>query len=278
MILKDKILPKITIITSTYNCKTDLIKTIKSVKEQDYKNIQWIIVDGNSNDGTVEVIKNEKHIISDWISENDNGIYDAWNKACKFINGDWVIFLGAGDSFYNKNSLNYFWTNTPNNFDDYLIMYGNVLVINRDGSPRYLDRKIKLTGYEYGRRTLPNHQGVFQSNKLFENSNPFDASFKIAGDSKFMIKALLNGKAFHIDMTVSKMEDLGVSNDINNMMLANNEVKSICKEFDLKIPCYIEIINNLRIFFYRFSYWFFPNKIVVNLKKKYDFFRKNSHL
>uniref|UniRef100_UPI0018EAE01E glycosyltransferase n=1 Tax=Aquitalea sp. ASV11 TaxID=2795103 RepID=UPI0018EAE01E len=96
---------RITVITSTYNCAEALTKTAESIRCQSYKNIQWIIADGASTDATLSVIKQNSDIVSHWESEPDNGIYDAWNKACRHINGDWVIFIGAGDLFIDKDTV-----------------------------------------------------------------------------------------------------------------------------------------------------------------------------
>jgi cellulose synthase/poly-beta-1,6-N-acetylglucosamine synthase-like glycosyltransferase len=106
--LPDK--PLITIITSTYNAAEYLPRTIKSVREQTYTNIEWIIVDGNSKDNTVELIRQNEDVIDYWVSEPDSGIYDAWNKGVSLANGDWIAFLGAGDS-YKPDAINVFEEN-----------------------------------------------------------------------------------------------------------------------------------------------------------------------
>jgi glycosyltransferase involved in cell wall biosynthesis len=267
------IFPKITIITSTFNCKNDLLKTINSVKSQKYPNVQWIIIDGLSTDGTVDLIKQHNDIIDQYISEEDSGIYDAWNKSFKFINGDWVIFLGAGDSFFNEYSLQKFWKMVPENYKDYVILYGNVMMMNTDDSLRYISKKTNLEGFEYGRTKLPNHQGVFQPSYLFNNKNKFDSSLKIAGDSKFMMKSLINGKYFHVNILVSKMQDLGVSNNINNVILANKEISLICKELKITIPIHTKLTNLFRIIVYKLLYKIFSKKVIFKLKVKYDYLR-----
>ena len=101
--------PSITIVTSTFNCAEDLELTAQSVRNQKYENIQWIVADGESTDGTADVINSNLDVVTNWFSEKDRGIYDAWNKASRFIVNDWVIFLGAGDVFDSSTSLAKFW-------------------------------------------------------------------------------------------------------------------------------------------------------------------------
>ena len=273
MIKIKKNLPKVTVVTSTFNCKNDLKKTIESIKSQNYPNLQWIIIDGLSSDGTIDLIIQNRNIIDKYISEKDKGIYDAWNKSFEFIKGDWVIFLGAGDTFFEENSLEKFWKLAPKNLNEYVLIYGNVLMINKDDSVRYISKKTNLDGFEYGRVKLPNHQGVFQPSHLFNEKNKFDSSLKIAGDSKFMMKSLLNGKYYHVNVLISKMQDLGISNDINNVQLADKEIKLICKDLNIKIPFYIKIINLFRILLYKILYKILSKKMSSKLKIKYDFFR-----
>ena len=89
-----------TVITVTYNAQNTLVQTIKSVQEQTYKNIEHIIVDGNSTDGTVELIKKHATESTQWISEDDKGIYDAMNKATALDKGEYNCYLNAGDTYY----------------------------------------------------------------------------------------------------------------------------------------------------------------------------------
>ena len=93
---------KISIITVTFNCQNTICKTIESVISQTYNKIEYIIIDGNSTDNTKCLINNYKENISHFISEIDNGIYDAINKGIKISTGDFIILLHSGDIFFNK--------------------------------------------------------------------------------------------------------------------------------------------------------------------------------
>jgi glycosyltransferase involved in cell wall biosynthesis len=266
-------LPRLTIITSTYNCAEALTKTASSIREQSYTNIQWIVVDGASIDGTLDVIIASLDIVTDWLSEPDSGIYDAWNKACKLIDGDWVLFLGAGDLIHHQNALTEFWENAPNDCEQFSILYGNVLMTKVDGTPRYVCRKTKLDYWEFGRPALPPHQSVFHSKKLFSLREPFDTTYRIAADSKFLLQALKKGAGLYIDITIAKMPDDGVSNNASNYLIAENEIKRLCVEVGIHVPFIYKIRADAKRFIFFISHSIFPNKIKRQIQKISDKFR-----
>lgn len=96
---------KISVITVCYNAVETIEKTILSVINQTYQNVEYIIVDGASSDGTIEIIKKYENQIAKWISEPDMGIYDAMNKGVKMATGDWLFFINSDDLFYNDHVL-----------------------------------------------------------------------------------------------------------------------------------------------------------------------------
>jgi glycosyltransferase involved in cell wall biosynthesis len=267
-------LPKITIITATFNCADSLKKTAISIREQDYPHLQWIIVDGLSNDNTIGVIKDNHDLIYTWISEKDNGIYDAWNKATKYIQGEWVLFFGAGDTFFDSKSLfNIFNALTENDLNSNILLYGNVCIVDNLGNARYIDKKSSLHFWEFGRPALPNHQSVLHSKKLFNNSIPFDSNYKIAGDTKFLLTALLKGKAKYVDVILSKMVDDGISNNPSNLFVTRNEIKNICFELNINVPLFYSLKANIRTYFYFFAIKYLPKSIRKFQKKLFDVIR-----
>ena len=98
--------PLVSIVTVVYNGENFLEETIKSVINQTYENIEYIIIDGGSTDGTVDIIKKYEDKINYWVSEKDAGIYDAMNKGIEAFKGDYINFLNAGDSYVNNEVLN----------------------------------------------------------------------------------------------------------------------------------------------------------------------------
>lgn len=143
---------KISIITVCYNCKNDIEKTILSVINQTYPNIEYIIIDGASTDGTLDIIKKYKENISIIISEPDNGIYDAMNKGINLATGDWINFMNAGDIFCETDTVSKTFKNSDyKNID---IIYGNSWEVYSDGTkqkmrPYYVDNKQPIV-YRHG--------------------------------------------------------------------------------------------------------------------------------
>ncbi|KHG33837.1 MAG: hypothetical protein OA34_08170 [Sulfurospirillum sp. MES] len=97
--------PLISVITVVYNGERHLEETIQSVINQTYDNVEYIIIDGGSTDGTLDIIKKYEDKIDYWVSEKDNGIYDAMNKGICLSFGEWINFMNVGDKFYDKNTL-----------------------------------------------------------------------------------------------------------------------------------------------------------------------------
>ncbi len=118
--------PLISVVTICYNAKNDLEKTILSVLSQTYQDIEYIIIDGGSTDGTVDIIHKYSERLFYWISEPDKGIYDAMNKGMDRATGSWINFMNAGDTFCDneviKNIFGY------NDLSDYSVIYGDCYV------------------------------------------------------------------------------------------------------------------------------------------------------
>ncbi len=178
---------KVSVIVATYNNHSELEKTINSFVNQKYPNKELIIVDGESADGTVEIIKkNQKHI-SHWVSEKDKGIADAFNKGLAMVSGDYMYFLGAGDYLWSDDVFANMMqgVNPKNN----LLVCGKINRVSKTGNIiRYTTsinfRKWNLL-YKMG---LP-HQGLFMSKKYFEKFGQFDTSCKYAMDYELLLRS-----------------------------------------------------------------------------------------
>lgn len=226
---------RLTIITSTLNCADGLQQTANSIREQASKDLQWIVVDGKSSDGTIDVAKKNSDIISHFISEKDAGIYDAWNKGAVLISGEWVLFLGAGDKFPSSTSIKKIQAELKSADPRDVVFYGDVQISGHEGV-RYISRKTNLSGYEFARPKLPNHQGAWQRANLFKSPQPFDTSYLIAGDSKFMLKALRVGTFRHMDFVVAEMSDNGISNSYKYTFKTQREINRLCRELGIRQP------------------------------------------
>ena len=166
---------KVSVITICYNSEKFIEQTINSIISQNYPNIEYIIVDGNSKDNTVNIIKKYEHNISKWISEPDKGIYDAMNKGIKLATGDWIIFMNSGDNFINESVLSDIFLKEK--FENINVVYGNI--INDWGTHKEKKDAFPLKYFSY--RMPFCHQAVFvRRNTLLHNL--FDLSFKYAAD------------------------------------------------------------------------------------------------
>ena len=231
---------KITIITSTLNCKEDFLITCNSIRNQLYKNIQWIVVDGGSTDGTLNAIQSNQDLIANWISEPDNGIYDAWNKGCKFIQGVWVIFMGAGDEFYSSATLRMMLNKMANLKDDTAIAYGNVYQF-LDNELIYEYGHVNLDSWDGYRPKLPAHQGVFHRATIFDRPKPFDDTYKVVADSKLLLLTLRRANAEYFDVSISKMLPGGLSSRDDKAVFVMNEFLRLEKDLGYRIPYFRKI-------------------------------------
>lgn len=220
---------KISIVTVTYNCINDIENTIRSVINQTYSQIEYIIIDGNSTDGTLEIINKYNNQITFWISEKDNGIFDAMNKGMDHCTGEWVLFMNAGDCFNNNNSIENIFCNQFSSSVG--VVYGETILINQhsskkhNGIPFYINSsKIKPMGIC--------HQSIFVRTFIAKKIK-FDTRLKYSADYKMILKIYDDGYHFiFINVPVSnfKLDGISTNNNISQfreISILYNETKSI---------------------------------------------------
>ena len=224
-----------TIITSTLNCRDALVKTIESIRRQSCRSVQWIIADGGSTDGTVDLIRRSTDVVDDWFSGPDQGIYDAWNKACRFIDGEWVLFLGAGDLLAGPHTLAQMAAVLCELPAHTAIAYGNVQQFAKDRLLYHYGR-VDLQSWDLHRPALPSHQGVFQRAELLTGPNPFDTTYRIAADSKFLLRTLRDRAAAYVDLDVCQMEPGGISASPRHALTMMREALRLQHDLDYRLP------------------------------------------
>ncbi|DAB29049.1 MAG TPA: hypothetical protein CFH84_11595 [Sulfurimonas sp. UBA12504] len=188
--LKD--FPKITVITATYNAEKYLEQTIKSVMGQEYPNIEYIIIDGASTDGTLDIIKKYENFITYWVSEPDKGVYDAMNKGVEKASGQWINFMNAGDNFYACDTISKV---IPYLRDDLKVLCGYVNCI--DTSHNWLCTEFPMNIENIHKEFRINHQAAFTKMDVAKNS-PFDLHYKYASDVDFFMKIGLDTHCYKI--------------------------------------------------------------------------------
>ncbi|QKF68406.1 glycosyltransferase, family 2 [Arcobacter venerupis] len=179
---------KVTIVTVTYNAQEYLEQTIKSIIEQDYPNIEYIIIDGASTDKTVDIIKKYEKYITYWISEPDTGIYDAMNKGINVATGEWINFMNAGDSFCENNTILNVIKSLKNDTD---LISGDIYYIENDEKTYH---KQQLINYPM-QNMFCYHQTLFTKTSIMKQIK-FSTEFRIAGDYDFVLKCYIKNYKF----------------------------------------------------------------------------------
>ncbi len=182
--------PRLSVITIVYNNVRDIERTILSVVNQTYTNIEYVIVDGLSNDGTLQVIDKYKNQIAAFISEKDEGIYDAMNKGLALATGDYVIFMNSGDEFYDNETVAAVFAAA----EDADIYYGETEMMADDDSSLGQRRhkapeKFTWRGFKYGMSI--SHQAIYIRRSLTE---PYDRRYQLSSDIDWIIRAAKKAK------------------------------------------------------------------------------------
>lgn len=195
----------ISVITVVYNDAQNIEKTIQSVLSQEYDNIEYIIIDGKSNDGTAEICKKYSEKLSLFISEKDSGIYNAMNKGIKFSSGKWIFFLNSGDVFYNTSVISdVFQDNSEAD-----ILYGKA--ITTEGILCYYPKKVSLPMFIFERMIC--HQAIFAKRETFENNN-FNEEYRIIADRVWLYNCYKTHKRFEKkNIIISKYDTNGISSN-----------------------------------------------------------------
>ncbi len=182
--------PVVTVITIVYNNVTDIERTILSVINQSYKNIEYIIIDGASTDGTLAIIKQYESKISNWISEKDKGIYDAMNKGLAIAKGDYVLFMNSGDEIYNRSTVERIFESIP----DADIYYGETEMYDKNweslGRRRHeAPDKFNWRSFKFGMSV--SHQAIYIKKEI---TVPYDEHYQLSADVDWIIKAAKKAK------------------------------------------------------------------------------------
>ena len=216
---------KISIITSVYNNKETIEDAIKSVLSQSYDNIEYIIVDGGSSDGTLEIIEKYKNDIAHYISEPDKGIYDGLNKGVQLATGDVVAFLHSDDIYASDTIIE----DIAQEFQKSKVdgVYGDLIYTPKEDTTKILrywkSKPFKPEMLKQG--WMPAHPTLFLKKSVYDKYGTFDLNFKIAGDYDFMLRVLSAGiSVSYLPQVFYKMRMGGASNkSLKNILLKSRE-------------------------------------------------------
>lgn len=181
--------PLISIITVTYNASNVIDKTLKSLKEQRFKDFEYLVIDGASKDNTLEKIKSADIANTRIVCEPDKGLYDAMNKGLRKASGKYILFLNAGDAFHDPDSLNGYAQEALNDCD---IIYGDTDIVDTQGkriSSRHLSVPKKLTKQSFANGMLVCHQAFMVKKEL---APEYDLSYRFSADYDWCVKCIKN--------------------------------------------------------------------------------------
>jgi glycosyltransferase involved in cell wall biosynthesis len=213
---------KISIVTVVWNAVEGIARTIDSVSQQDYDNIEYIVIDGLSTDGTLDVIEQKKANIDHFLSEPDEGLYDAMNKGKSMATGDYVLFMNAGDVFLNINAIS---TMVSFMGDSPKLYYGNTIV---------------FFGQRRSRAPHIHHQALFYPKCYYKTEDYNHKKYKIVAESDYTHRAVgqLAQQYCEVDLILSKLEGLRIHSysTIRGTLKIYNEVQANMREHGKLIP------------------------------------------
>jgi glycosyltransferase involved in cell wall biosynthesis len=218
--------PKVSIITINYNNLEGLQRTIESVASQTWQELEHIIIDGGSTDGSLECIENNAHRFQYWVSEPDKGVYQAMNKGIAEASGEYLLFLNSGDHFYNKEVL----ANNHHYIKEQAIIYFNLQVV--EGEKVFVKDYPAVLSFSYFLiDTLP-HPATFIAKRLFEATNLYNEDFKILSDWKFFIDSICKFNATYkkINTTLSTFYIGGMSSNPLNRLIKQEEKQQVLEK------------------------------------------------
>jgi glycosyltransferase involved in cell wall biosynthesis len=247
----------ISVITINLNNLEGLKKTISSVLRQDYINIEYLVIDGGSIDGSVEYIQSNGNKFDYWISEKDDGIYDAMNKGIVRAKGEYLLFLNSGDYFYDSKCL----SNLIGSEITEDIVYGKMgMYLNDSLITKEYPAKLNLEYFQYD--TIP-HQSTLIKRNLFKKFGYYNTRFKIVSDWAFFVDSIIKGKAKYryVDELISVFDLNGISSQPSSSMIIRNEINQHLKEKYWGVLIYFKL---------RWAIKYYPKRVLMEFGFKYE--------
>jgi glycosyltransferase involved in cell wall biosynthesis len=219
---------KLSIITVNLNNKQGLEKTIGSVIGQAFTDFEYIVIDGASVDGSIDIIRKNHKKITRWISEKDTGIYNAMNKGLSLANGEYCLFLNSGDYLYSENTLAEVFKMNP--VED--IVYGNMIIENPNGEKRHGEMPHNITLEHMIKDTLW-HPVSFIKREVFNKYGFYREDLKVVSDYDFFFKNIIKNKVStrHIPVTIAVFVLNGISSMASNVELIKSERKKVQMQY-----------------------------------------------
>ena len=216
-------MPLVSIISVNLNDKAGLERTLRSVGRQTLRDRESVVIDGGSTDGSVDVIRANAGVVTDWVSERDRGIYDAMNKGILRASGTYLVFMNGGDEFSSDDALERFFAAGEPKED---ILYSDAVVEHEDKTTRVWEVPDQLDWDLFMLTSLPHQSSAFRKD-LFERCGLYDTRFKMGGDHEFYLRAVVTRGATSRKVPVPLARQVwgGFSNRPQNYPLLREERK-----------------------------------------------------
>ncbi|MFD0989564.1 glycosyltransferase family 2 protein [Mariniflexile jejuense] len=240
---------KLSIITVNYNNLEGLKTTFKSVKNQTWQDFEYLVIDGDSTDGSIAFLEDNVAHINYWVSEPDTGVYHAMNKGVLKATGEYLLFLNSGDHFFNNKVL----AKNIYSVENYDIIYFNQKVVGK--TKTFIKEYPDTLSFAYFLKDNLPHQASFIKSELLKSEGLFEEDFKIVSDWKFFLDSICkhNASYCHIDKTLTVFYQDGISSKLENLKVIEAEKQIVLKKSyslfmnDLDdVLKYMTIVHNLR--------------------------------
>lgn len=271
---------KISIITVNLNNLEGLKKTAESILNQSYRNYEFLVIDGSSDDGSKDYLLEISSKLTHFISEPDKGIYSAMNKGIKIAKGDYIYFLNSGDIFFDSDTL----SEVVEKMDDGLDLYYGDLVYNWPKGVEYVHFPKELS-YQFFVIDNINHQACFIKRSLFERFFYYNENYKIISDWEFLIFTVCKGEISykHLEIMISIYDTSGISTNVKNRQAIYADKEEVIKKhfplfaFDHKEIAEMRLKRVKQFFFikkhktaYRILKWCMSVILIFLPKPKFD--------
>ena len=266
--------PLITVVVAVYNKHATLQQCLDSVVQQTYRNMELIVIDGGSSDGTVDVISHFSSRMAYCISEPDRGIYHAWNKALAQAHGEWICFLGADDFLWDPQVLSRIVVHLERVPPHINVAYSQVNLLDENDETLYsIGEPWDEVKQGFKQLMCIPHPAVMHRSSLFKKHGVFDESFHIAGDYELLSRELFDNDAFYIpDLVFSGMRQGGVSSAPANTLLAVREVRAAQRKNGLRWPGVGWLLALARAYL-RWAFWSIlgerPTRVLLDCGRRF---------
>lgn len=254
---------KLSVITVNFNNAQGLLKTIKSVQNQLFKDFEFIIIDGGSTDESLDIIRHNMENVNYHVSEKDNGVYHAMNKGIKKATGEYCLFLNSGDCLFDENVLKIVFQQVTGDDE---IVYGNSYK-TKSHYRRVIKYNPTLSLYDFYKiEPALHHQATFIKRELFDKYGVYDESIKIIADWEFFFRVIVQNEVNtrYIDLIICKFDGIGLSNSLPDGSIDRIKMEKV-KEQILKKNFSQIILIDYQMFDTLFSHKSFILKVLNRL-------------